>query len=944
MPDTPQLVWTTDASLSLDIGGTQVIFEAADIGAEVSSYSAEFDFSGNPHAFSNFMKKLLPEGTPDILTSIDIQKVEMEIGTRSGKGMQSFSMAGSFEVKEQPFDMLFLYRKTDTDKPLFLFFTRYRGTLPFSSFPLVGELFPDDFLLRGLMISYASQSLEANVDAVFDKNDTPYTATTFSKGIGFGTTIKLGSFGDFKLQYNAKKSEVAAGTPAKKTDNPAPIEEEEEEEIQQDKNEQKIEKKTSSGFSFKNVKMLYKDKRIGIEFSGGVQVSAFELSVMGLQVTVPMEVALGKFGRLKEVEYRLDGLALDIRRGPLVLAGSFLRSTHTDSKGDTYDEYAGMVSVGFKNIQLAGIGAYAKYQGSTSLFLFAYLGFPIGGPPAFFVTGLAFGFGINRNFIAPPIEKVAEFPFIQLATPAASKKLLGSQSAQNSLSDLMTSLHTYLPPSLGDYFVVAGINFDSFKIISTQALVAVKFGNDLEVTLLGISRMTFPAVYIELMFMAQFIPSQGLFMARGQLTTNSYLFSSSAKLTGGFAVGFWFSGEYAGDFVVSIGGYHPDFRPPKHYPTNIPRVGLDWRISNEMSIKGEMYFALTPKAIMAGFSLEASYNSGALYAYLRISADFIIYWKPFYYDARITISAAVRVTIGKKWFSISIDVSISAGLHIWGPDFSGEAFLDVGIKTFKVSFGANAPQRANPISWEEFKTSFIPPTPGTIAINGGLIGKIQFTPPGENAILEVSVVNPKDFLLVSDSVIPATRAKYQESDYDFKQIEDVTTQIGIAPMDARSIDTLHEVLMEKLEGANWTNAGKKFKGEGVTKNVPVALWGQGIPNVNFKDNQKSTLGVFSGFSLSPFGEVKSGETQELDKATLAYNLDIVQANLKNMKMEFKKEKKVGNIEDIKRKVKTEKEKSFLKTIDIDLEDEENIFAETEKAFQLYTPPLIVGLK
>ena len=55
------------------------------------------------------------------------------------------------------------------------------------------------------------------------------------------------------------------------------------------------------------------------------------------------------------------------------------------------------------------------------------------------------------------------------------------------------------------------------------------------------------------------------------MSNDSYLFCRDARLTGGFAFYSWFKGEYAGDFVLSVGGYHPQFQRG-HYPA-VDRVG-----------------------------------------------------------------------------------------------------------------------------------------------------------------------------------------------------------------------------------------------------------------------------------------------------------------------------------------------------------------------------------
>ena len=54
-------------------------------------------------------------------------------------------------------------------------------------------------------------------------------------------------------------------------------------------------------------------------------------------------------------------------------------------------------------------------------------------------------------------------------------------------------------------------------------------------------------------------PTEGVFLIRAQLTENSWLLYREVRLTGGFAFALWWKGPLAGQFVLTIGGYHPSF-------------------------------------------------------------------------------------------------------------------------------------------------------------------------------------------------------------------------------------------------------------------------------------------------------------------------------------------------------------------------------------------------
>src|SRR6201988_1073202 len=106
------------------------------------------------------------------------------------------------------------------------------------------------------------------------------------------------------------------------------------------------------------------------------------------------------------------------------------------------------------------------------------------------------------------------------------------------------------------------------------------------------SREAYPVAYIEVNLIPSYRPSTGLLAVDGKLSPASFIYGGFCKLTGGFAFYAWFSGENQGNFVVSVGGYHPAFTKPDIYPA-VPRLGMDFALG-PFRVTGQAYFALTP--------------------------------------------------------------------------------------------------------------------------------------------------------------------------------------------------------------------------------------------------------------------------------------------------------------------------------------------------------------
>ena len=477
----------------------------------------------------------------------------------------------------------------------------------------------------------------------------------------------------------------------------------------------------------KSLGPLYLDK-VGVEYQGATLWFLLDAALTGAGLTISLAgLSVGSSLSSFSPSFNLHGLGIDYQQGPLGIGAAFLR-TETDGQPDQYD---GAAIIKTPEWALAAMGSYTTREGEPSVFIYAFLDYPLGGPPFFFVTGVAAGFGYNRKLIVPSIDKVAEFPLVQQA--------LASQSPPNGLLGALKALRDDIPPALGEVFLAVGVRFNSFKLIDSFALVSLHFGSHFVVNILGLSNAIIPTpeagqtvtplAEVQIAWQATFEPADGFLGVDARLTPNSYILSRDCSLVGGYAFYSWFSGEHAGDFVQTLGGYHPSFAVPAHYPV-VPRLGFNWHVSSDLTIKGDAYYALTGSALMAGGHLEVVFDQGDLKAWLKMGADFLISWKPYHYDARIYVNVGVSYTFELDLLfgsvTVTISVDVGADLHLWGPDFSGTAEIDISVISFTIEFGADASHTPEAIDWNTFKTSFLPAeNVCSIAVKDGLVNTLK---------------------------------------------------------------------------------------------------------------------------------------------------------------------------------------------------------------------------
>ena len=638
---------------------------------------------------------------------------------------------------------------------------------------------------------------------------------------------------------------------------------------------------------------------------GGLTAMGLEVDLMGLSVTSKItDVQDGQF----KPEFGLEGLGLSFSKGGVGFQGALLHLKVKQNE-QTVDEYDGLATVDAEGLHLAAIGSLTKVNDQTSLFLYAVLDYPLGGAPFFYVTGLAGGFGLNQKLLMPPVDQVSTFPLIQAAlNPPTMPTDPGG--AGKFITEEMQKLHAYLTPSSGQYFGCAGIRFKSFELLDSFVVVSISFGREFELDLLGLSTLTVPSelpagepplAKVSLQIVASFIPNEGIAIVQGRLTADSHILDPDCHLTGGFAFATWFGpNPHAGDFVVTLGGYHPDFQKPDHYPT-VPRVGINWQITPQLSVTGGLYFALTPRALMAGGAMRAVFQTSLdlviatvdVKAWFILGADFIVYWKPFHYSAHLYVDIGISVVIHFLG-THDLELDAAADLQVWGPKFGGHAHVSltvIGIKIgFDIDFGAKPP--APPaLEWDttkpeeapqSFRTSFLPPDDKivSVAISEGLVRKVDHeeksagVSAADNKQDVWHIINPKDFCVRTNSVIPIKDCTTTIKPADKKEkLTDFAsnTDFGIAPMDKSKdkVKTFHQIVVTR----DGQPAESQFVARPIYNDVPGGLWAeQNSTDINAK---RLIENATVGFEIVPGKSPTPGQPQTIKRDLLKFTTHVM---------------------------------------------------------------------
>jgi len=578
---------------------------------------------------------------------------------------------------------------------------------------------------------------------------------------------------------------------------------------------------------------LEDEPRIAFVFDGALQSSVVSIFLEGLSVSS----SLNGF----DPSFHLDGLGIAIQQPPLKIAGSLVKQ-----EVNGIAEYNGDVTMAFKQVNLSALASFAQEpDGEPSLFIYGFVGAPIGGPAFFFVDGLALGFGINRKLKVPDVKQLPAFPLVSIA--CQNINALPGKKMPSDPAEMGADLGKYIVPASGEYFLATGVRFTSFDLINSFALLVTSFGQELQLDILGESTLLLPPsgskgnthagevlAEIQLAYEAVLNPEDGILMVNGNLTPASWVLAPACRLSGGFAYGAWFKGDHAGNFVYTLGGYGSKFNKPSYYPSVSP-IAMTWRVDGNILIKASGYFALTPNAMMAGGHLSATYHAGGSHfsvtASFNVGVDFLMVWKPFYYEGDAHASFSVTGSV-HLLFHASVNLDLSANMHFYGPSFSGNARISIHVLfTFHVSVSwGEGHVDITPLLWSEFTTSFLPPADKVchITIAKGL--EKTHSKPGDSP--PVVVVNPKELELRVQSAIPVSKAVVT----GLPAISG-NSNIGINAMGITSKD-FNTSLTITIDGPAGNEA---FRLKGITKNMPAGLWKSAaksgaVSPVDLKDN------------------------------------------------------------------------------------------------------------
>lgn len=587
--------------------------------------------------------------------------------------------------------------------------------------------------------------------------------------------------------------------------------------------------KTIGVVQINRVGVIYQHNTLLFGLDAGIQLGPLVMSLDGLAVGSSLE----KFAPA----FRLDGVGIGYAAPPIEIEGALLHLPDDQLDEGVAFQYDGTATVAVPDFSLAAVGSYAQLtSGQPSLFVFAQVEAPIVAAPPILITGLMAGFGFNRELTLPTPREVSGFPLLALNKqgPDANLKPSGMLEVLEGRTPavLGSPARKWIAPRQEAYWLALGIEFSVAEVVNSKVLLAAEFGDELALAVLGIATLQLPMpaesatrtyVYAELGLEAVIRPLAGSFELAAELAPVSYVLTPDCHLTGGFAASVWFgSNPNAGQFVVTLGGYHPSFRRPAAYP-DVPRLGINWAVSSNLTITAQAYLAVTPSCAMAGGRLSIVFHAGDFRAWFTAQADVLLSWRPFFFTARISVSIGASYTVNIGIIHKTLSVTVGADLELWGPPTGGSVTAHFVGFSKTISFGPGpSGADAEALGWDGF-ASMLPKPADVITIGpvNGIDKTAEDTGHGPGNSGKVWYARARDLRFFTQSAVPASHLRLGDDPLASPAAED-TPGVDIRPMNRTGLIGEHRLGLyfedapAPMEG--WTATAR-------THNLPASLWG-----------------------------------------------------------------------------------------------------------------------
>jgi hypothetical protein len=294
---------------------------------------------------------------------------------------------------------------------------------------------------------------------------------------------------------------------------------------------------------------------------------------------------------------------------------------------------------------------------------------------------------------------------------------------------------------------IARIGWGTPAMLAADIAVLIELPAPIRIILLGAIKIGLPTLAKPIVDLR--LDALGVLdLARGTLAIDATLHDSTIAgyaVTGDMAVRIGWGDDP--QFLVSIGGFHPAFRPPAGFPA-LRRLQIVVGDNPQLTVAG--YLAVTSNTAQFGARADLVFTGAGFEIKGHVGFDALLEFVPFRFEVEITASASIKYR-SIRLASVDLDFLLT-GPRPWHA--AGEATF--GVLWWDVSVGFD-------VTWGDRAPLPLPPAPDIAAALRDALGRREAwaseLAPGESAWIEVTRgdgvrVHPLGRVVARQQVVP----------------------------------------------------------------------------------------------------------------------------------------------------------------------------------------------
>jgi len=365
------------------------------------------------------------------------------------------------------------------------------------------------------------------------------------------------------------------------------------------------------------------------------------------------------------------GLSLDVG---IVKGGGYL---YFDFDKEEYAGALELVFSGIVTVKAIGLITTRMPDGSDGFSLLIIVSAEFGTP-----FQLGFGFTLNAVGGLLGLNRTMELEVIAAGVRTGSiNSVMFPDNIIENAPRIISDLRQFFPPAQDVFLIgpMAKLGWGTPTLVSASLGIIVEIppGN---IAILGVLKVALPdedaaLIIIQVSFIGALEVDKQRLWFYASLYDSRVIFIT---LDGDMGLLIAWGNE--ANFVLSVGGFHPSFKPPPLPFPNPNRIAINILNESFARIRVEGYFAVTSNTVQFGANVEVYFGLSAFNISGHVGFDALFQFSPFYFI--ITISASFDVKVfGIGLFSVRMrgELEGTSPWHIEGEGSISVLFWDIDV-------------------------------------------------------------------------------------------------------------------------------------------------------------------------------------------------------------------------------------------------------------------------